>query len=165
MIAILLLLTLLVGMWRKVDIFDAFSAGAADGLKTAVRIIPCLAATLTALRIMEASGALNTLCTWMKPWGEMMGIPAGAMPLLVLRPLSGSASLAVLSDILAQYGPDSRTGLVASAMMGSGETVLYTCALYLGAAGVKKSRYIIPASLAGWLVGCAVAGAFFRNGA
>ena len=84
------------------------------------------------------------------------------MPLLIMRPLSGSASLALLGDILRAYGPDSRTGLVASAMMGSGETVLYTCAVYLSAAGIKKSRYIIPVSLAGWIAGCVTAGLFFR---
>lgn len=161
MIAVLLLIAAFVGAYRHVNLFDAFSEGAAEGMKMAVRIIPCLAATLTALRVMEAGGALEALCQLLRPFGAALGIPEGAVPLLLLRPLSGSASLALLSSIFERYGPDSRTGLVTSAMMGTGETVLYTCALYLGAAGVKKSRYIIPVSLIGWLVGCAAAGAFF----
>ena len=111
---------------------------------------------------MEQSGLLEVLCGLIEPAAEWLGLPRGTAPLVLLRPLSGSASLALLRDILEKYGPDSRTGLVASAMMGSGETVLYTCAVYLSAAGIHKSKYIIPVSLAGWLVGCAVSGLFFR---
>ena len=162
MIAVLLLVTAVIGFFRRVDLFSAFSDGAREGLKSAVRIIPPLAATLTALRVLDSSGLAAVLGTLLAPVAEMLGLPAGTAPLLLLRPLSGSASLAVLRDILAAYGPDSRTGLVASAMMGSGETVLYTCAVYLAAAGVKRSRYVIPVSLLGWLAGCVVAGMFFR---
>ncbi len=161
MILYLLLLTVLAGFIRGVDLFDAFAEGAKEGLENAVNIIPCLAATLVALRVMEASGALTALCRALTPLGNLLHLPAETLPLFILRPLSGSASLALLSEILQKYGPDSRIGLVASTMMGSGETVFYTCALYLGAAGVKKSRYIIPASLAGWTVGCVVAAYFF----
>ena len=85
---------------------------------------------------------------------------AAAASALGLR-LDHSGMGAMLSDILTQYGPDSRTGLVASAMMGSGETILYTCAVYLSAAGISKSRYIIPVALTGWLAGCIMAGLFF----
>ena len=162
MIAVLLLVTAVIGFFRRVDLFSAFSDGAREGLKSAVRIIPPLAATLTALRVLDSSGLAAVLGTLLSPAAEMLDLPAGTAPLLLLRPLSGSASLAVLKNILEAYGPDSRTGLVASAMMGSGETVLYTCAVYLAAAGVKRSRYVIPVSLAGWLVGCIVAGLFFR---
>lgn len=161
MIAWLVLMAVLIGAWCRVDLFDAFSIGAKEGMKTAVGIIPCLAFTLAAIRMMQASGALEAAYPLLHPLADALGLPRGTVPLLLLRPLSGSASLAVLNEILTQHGPDSRTGLVASAMMGSGETVLYTCALYLGAAGVRKSRYIIPVSLAGWLVGCVVAGRFF----
>ena len=162
MIAWILLGTAVIGSLRRVDLFEAFSKGAEAGLKSAVRVIPYLAATFTALRVIETSGLLEMLCGMLSPFAEMLGLPRGTAPLLLLRPLSGSASLALLRDILAQYGPDSRTGLVASAMMGSGETVLYTCAVYLSAAGIHKSRYIIPVSLVGWLAGCIVAGMLFR---
>ncbi len=158
----LLLFAVVAGIARKVDLFSAFSEGAERGMKSAARILPYLAATLTALRVAESSGLMENLCQALAPVSGWLGLPSGAMPLLIMRPLSGSASLALLGDILRAYGPDSRTGLVASAMMGSGETVLYTCAVYLSAAGIKKSRYIIPVSLAGWIAGCVTAGLFFR---
>lgn len=162
MIAWLLLCAAGIGFLRRVDLFDAFSGGAEEGMKSAVRIVPCLAATLTALRVLESSGLAESLGQALAPFAEALGLPPGSAPMLLLRPLSGSASLALLRDILARYGPDSRTGLVTSAMMGSGETVLYTCAVYLSAAGIRKSRYVIPVSLAGWLAGCVTAGLFFR---
>ncbi|MBQ9196882.1 MAG: spore maturation protein [Clostridia bacterium] len=162
MILWILLGAAVIGCLRKVDLFAAFSQGAEAGMKSAVRIIPYLAATFTALRVMEQSGLLDVFCGFIEPAAEWLGLPRGTAPLVLLRPLSGSASLALLRDILEKYGPDSRTGLVASAMMGSGETVLYTCAVYLSAAGIHKSKYIIPVSLAGWLIGCAVSGLFFR---
>lgn len=162
MIVWLLLCVAVIGGMRRVDLFQSFSEGAEHGLKTAFRILPFLAATLTALRVAEGSGLLEAICAAAAPVSEKLGLPSGCVPLLIFRPLSGSASLALLDGILRRYGPDSRTGLVASAMMGSGETVLYTCAVYLSAAGIRKSRYIIPVSLAGWLAGCVTAGLFFR---
>lgn len=162
MTAGLLAIAVVIALVRRVEVYSAFTAGAREGLETAVRILPGLAAIFAALRMMEASGLMQALCGVLSPVAALLGLPEGVTPLLLLRPLSGSASLGLLADILNRFGPDSRTGLVASAMMGSGETVLYTCALYLAAAGVKKSRCIIPASLLGWLAGCAVAGCFFR---
>lgn len=162
MTAWLLAIAMVIAMIRRVEVYTAFTTGAREGMETAMRILPGLAAIFVALRMLEASGLMHALCGALAPVAAWLGLPEGVMPLLLLRPLSGSASLGMLADILRQYGPDSRTGLVASAMMGSGETVLYTCVLYLAAAGVKKSRYIIPASLLGWIVGCAVAGCFFR---
>ena len=162
MIAGLLLMAVLLGFFRKADLFESFAQGAEEGFKSAIRVIPYLAATFTALRVLESSGLLEALTQSIRPLSALLGLPSGTEPLLLLRPLSGSASLGLLKSILSQYGPDSRTGLVASAMMGSGETVLYTCAVYLSAAQFKRSRYVIPVSLAGWAVGCAVAGLFFR---
>lgn len=162
MTAWLLMIAVVAALLHRVDVYAAFTAGAREGMETAIRILPGLAAIFVALRMLEASGLMQALCAALSPAAAWLGLPEGVMPLLLLRPLSGSASLGLLADILRQYGPDSRTGLVASAMMGSGETVLYTCALYLAAAGVKKSRYIIPASLLGWIVGCVAAGCFFR---
>lgn len=162
MIAWLLVITVTAGYLRRVNVFSALSDGAMEGMKTAATVLPCLASTLMALSVLSSSGLLDQLCRVLSPAMRLFGLPEGVMPLFLMRPLSGSASLATLSQIMSQYGPDSRTGLVACAMMGSGETVLYTCSLYLAAAGVKKSRYIIPASLAGWVAGCITAGLFFR---
>ena len=101
---------------------------------------------------------MEEFCRFCAPFFARFGIPEETIPLMLLRPVSGSASLAVLREILENYGPDSRIGLVASVMMGSSETVFYTCGVYLGAAGVKKSRHIIPASLLAWLAGSLAAG-------
>ena len=101
MIAWLLLVTAIAGWARKVDLFDAFSSGAQEGLQSAVRILPCLAATLTALRVLDASGVTSALCAALSPVLAWLGMPEGAAPLLLLRPLSGAASLAVLREVLA----------------------------------------------------------------
>ena len=161
MIAGLLAITILVGVWKKADIFGAFTEGAKEGFHNAIQILPALAVTLTAIRVFESSGIMEALDPLLSPLASLLRLPQGVMPLVLLRPLSGSASLSLLSEILTRYGPDSRTGLVASAMMGSGETILYTCAVYLSAAGISKSRYIVPVALAGWLTGCAVTGLLF----
>lgn len=152
----------ILGFIRRVNLYEAFAEGVRDGLHTAVHILPYLATTLVAIHVMRDSGLLERLEAFFAPTMQWLGLTEGVTSLLLIRPLSGSAALAVLSDTFAQYGVDSRTGLLASTMMGSGETVIYTCALYLGAAGVKQSRYIIPVSLAAWLAGCIAAGFFFR---
>lgn len=162
MILWLLAATVLLGFVRRVNLYDAFTEGVKDGMKTAVHVLPYLASTLVALHVMRDSGLLERLYGALSPVMRMLGLTDGVAPLLLIRPLSGSAAMAVLTDTLAEYGADSRTGLLASTMMGSGETVLYTCALYLGAADVKDSRYIIPVSLVAWLAGCITAGFFFR---
>lgn len=162
MILWVLALTLVLGFVRKVNLFDAFAEGVKDGLATAVHILPYLATTLVAIHVLRDSGLLAVLYDVTAPVMGWLGLTEGVAPMMLLRPFSGSAALAVLSDTLAQYGADSRTGLLASTMMGSGETVFYTCALYLGAANVKDSRYIIPVSLVAWVAGCYTAGLFFR---
>lgn len=158
----LLAFVALLGFLRRVNLFDAFAEGVKEGLSTVVHILPYLATTLIAIHSLRDSGLLTILYDVISPVMTWLGLTEGVAPLMLIRPFSGSAALAVLSDTLAQYGADSRTGLLASTMMGSGETVFYTCALYLGAAGVKDSRYIIPVALVAWVVGCAVAGLFFR---
>ena len=95
MIAWLLLCAAAIGFLRRVDLFDAFSGGAEEGMKSAVRIVPCLAATLTALRVLESSGLAESLGQALAPFAEALGLPPGSAPMLLLRPLSGSASLAL----------------------------------------------------------------------
>ena len=162
MILFLLAGTVILGFIRRVNLYEAFAEGVRDGMNTAIHILPYLATTLVAIHVVRDSGLLERLEAVLAPAMRWLGLTEGVAPLLLIRPLSGSAALAVLSDTLGQFGPDSRTGLLASTMMGSGETVLYTCALYLGAAGVEKSRYVIPVALIAWVVGCVVAGFFFR---
>ena len=149
-------------VFKGVPVYEAFVEGAKEGLKTAVTILPYMIAMLSAIVLMQRSGFLASLTQLLTPVFTFLGIPKSVAPLMLLRPFSGSASLAMLQNILETQGPDSRAGLVASTLMGSTETIFYTCGLYLGAAGVKKSRYAIPASLVAWLVGSVAAGLFYR---
>lgn len=158
----LILLCLLAGAWKRVAVYDAFLAGAREGLETARRILPSLIAMLAAIRAFAACGLLDGLCALLSPVAAPLGIPPETLPLMLMRPLSGSGSLAMLKAILQSYGPDSRIGLVASVMMGSCETVFYTCGLYLSAAGVKQSRHILPCALLAWLAGSLAAGLVIR---
>ncbi len=143
----------LFGLVRRVPVYDAFVRGAKRGLSSAKAILPFLVAMLPALALLSASGALEFLMRVFSPVLTWVGIPEQTLPLMLLRPLSGSAALAMLERTLATVGADSYAGRAASAMLGSSETIFYTVALYLGAAGVKRSRHAIPAALAAWLAG------------
>lgn len=154
-----MLAALLAGSYRGVAVYDSFVRGARRGVKTALEIAPYLCAALLLIALMRSSGLLDVLGAMLSGPLRSLGLPEGTLPLLVVRPVSGSAALAVLEDILAEYGADSQTGRVAAAMMGSTETALYTVAVYLGAAGVKKSRGILPVALLSGLVGAVAAAA------
>ncbi len=153
LIPLILLAMLLSGVVRRVPVYDTFLEGARNGLKTAVTILPCLAAILAAVALLTASGAMEALMSALSPVLRVLGVPEGALPVFLMRPFSGSASLAMLEQVLAAYGPDSVEGRVASTMMGSSETIFYTASLYVAAAGVKRTRHAIPAALLAWLAG------------
>lgn len=157
LIPAILLAMLLCGVARRVKVYETFLEGAKSGLKTAADILPCLAAVLAAVALLTASGAMEALLSVLSPMMRMLGVPEGALPVMLMRPFSGSASLAVLEQTLAAYGPDSPEGRVASTMMGSSETIFYTISLYLAAAGVKRARHAVPAALLAWLAGSLVA--------
>ncbi len=135
------------GMWREVKVYDVFVEGAKEGITTVLRIIPSLVGLLVAVGVFRASGALDLLIYAVSPATNAVGIPAEALPLAFLRPISGSASLALVSDIIKNYGPDSFIGRVVSTMMGSTETIFYTLAVYFGAVGIKNIRYTLAAAL------------------
>ena len=137
----------LYGCRRRVDVYDALAAGGKSGLRTAAAILPSLTALLTAVYMFRASGALDLLTSLLTSLLAALGIPPETAPLLVIRPLSGSGALAVGSDLMRQYGPDSYIGRCAAVMLGCTETTFYTVAVYFGAAGVKRTRYTIPAAL------------------
>ena len=143
----------LYGMAKKVDVYDAVIHGAAGGLGVLGRIIPPLIALLTAVSMLRASGFLELCAQWAAPLLNLVGIPPETAPLLLVRPISGSAALGVGADIIATYGPNSQIGRTAAVMMGSTETTFYTIAVYFGAANIKKTRYAIPAALCADLVG------------
>lgn len=143
----LLCLAALWGCRRRVDVYDALTTGGREGLRVAASILPALCALLTAVYMLRASGALDALATLLTPLLTALGVPPETAPLLLVRPLSGSGALAVGSELMRQYGTDSYTGRCAAVMLGSTETTFYTVAVYFGAAGIKRSRYTVPAAL------------------
>ena len=144
------LLLALISLWalrEKINVYEALTDGAAEGLRVLLRIFPHLLVLLTALSMFRASGALDALTALLRPALEWVGIPPETAPLVLLRPLSGSGGLAVGSDLINTYGPDSTVGRTAAVMLGSSETTFYTVAVYFGAAGIKKLRHTLPAAL------------------
>ncbi len=154
------------GLIRKVPVFDSFVAGAKEGISSTVSILPSLVGLIMAVTMLKASGALDMFSAFIAPLAECIGLPPQTMPLALLRPISGSGSTAILTQIFADYGPDSFIGRVASVMMGSTETTFYAIAVYFGAVGIKKTRHAIPAALAadatGYLMSVLAVRLFFR---
>ena len=145
------------GTRRRVDVYDALVTGGKSGLQVAVSILPALAALLTAVYMLRASGAMDALATALAPVLGLLGIPPETAALLLVRPVSGSGALAVGSQIMEQYGPDSAVGRTAAVMLGCSETTFYTVAVYFGAAGIRRIRYTIPAALTADLAAFAAA--------
>ena len=153
LLPVLLAIVALYAVSRRVDVYDGLVCGAGEGLATLARIFPSLVALLTAVHMLRASGALDLACRALTPVLECLGIPPQTAPLMLVRPVSGSAALGVGSELIGQYGPDSYLGRVAAVMLGSTETTFYAIAVYFGAAGVSRTRYAVPAALCADLAG------------
>lgn len=147
LIPLLMILTASVALAKKQDVYGALLEGGLEGLKLLLSIVPALVVLLTAVHMLRASGAVELLTKWLAPAARVVGIPAETLPLVLIRPISGSAALAVGADLMAVHGPDSLIGRTAAVMLGSTETTFYTISVYFGAAGVKKTRYTVPAAL------------------
>ena len=156
-LAIPLLTALLIGfaLVKKVNVYKAFIEGASEALPNLLSILPALAAMLAAIEIFRSSGALFWLVKALRPAAESAGVPSELVPLILLRPFSGSASLALLKDVLVSSGPDGYLGRAASVIVGSTETVFYTISVYFGSVGVAKTRHAVPAALIAGLAGTA----------
>lgn len=157
LVPLLLALTALVGLLRGVDVYSALSDGAAEGLRVLLRIAPALVALMTAIAMLRASGLVDAIGTLLAPLFHVLGIPPETVGLMLLRPVSGSAALGVGADIIQTYGASSTVGRTAAVMLGSTETTFYTIAVYFSAAGIRKTRYAIPAALCADLTGFLVA--------
>ncbi|MDD4797137.1 MAG: spore maturation protein [Eubacteriales bacterium] len=159
-----LLAILLTGyaLLRGVRMYDVFVQGALEGLHTAFGILPYLLTALVAVELMKVSGAMDILTAVMRRPMQLLGLPAELTPFTVLRPFSGSAALAALQDIYVTQGPDSLAARIASAIMGSTETIFYTLSLYFGAHRIQKSRHTLPAALVSMLAGMIAASLFCR---
>ena len=150
------------GLYKKQNVYEALTDGAMEGLTVLKTILPSLIVLLTAIGMLRASGALDILSQRLSPVCRFLGIPPETLPLMLVRPFSGSAALAVGAELMAHHGVDSQIGRTAAVMLGSTETTFYTITVYFGAAGVKKSRYTVPAALIADLVGFLCAALFTR---
>ena len=156
-VPLLILAASLLALRKKENTYDILLQGGAEGLKLLVSILPALVLLLSAVHMLRASGATEILSSLLAPVFQLLGIPAETAMLVLIRPISGSAALAVGADLMAQYGPDSLIGRTAAVMLGSTETTFYTISVYFGAVGIKKTRYAIPAALFADLVGFCMA--------
>ena len=156
---VVLCLVTIYAQCRGVDVYAAMTAGAGDGLRTLARILPALVALLTAVYMLRASGVLDALSGFLEPVLSTVGLPGELLPLMLVRPVSGSAALGVGSELIRTYGPDSELGRMAAVMLGSTETTLYTAAVYFGSVGAERTRYAVPAALCADLV-CFLAAAW-----
>jgi len=151
-ISLLLLTILLTAWWKRIPVYEVFTEGAKGGFQIAVDLIPHLVGMMVAVTVFRESGAMELLVRLIAPLGQFFGIPAEVLPLALIRSISGSGSLAITTDIIETYGPDSFLGRLASTMFGSSDTTLYVLAVYFGAVGIRKSRYALKVGLLADLV-------------
>lgn len=152
-IPITILSILIVGIIEKNKIFNTFLDGAKEGIEIILKIFPTLIGLFVAIGALRYSGVLDFIISIISPIIKFLHIPLEIMPLAILRPISGSASIAIGTDIMNQYGVDSKIGLIVSTIMGSTETTFYTIALYTGIVGIKKIRFVLVAALIGDIIG------------
>ncbi len=141
------------GLVKRVGVYDCFTEGAKEGVQSMLGIIAPLVGLMVAINMLRESGALELIERLLSPVLNFVGIPAEVLPLALLRPISGSASLAIVTDLFRISGPDSIAGKIASVMMGSTETTFYTIAVYFGAVGIKNTRHTLPAALSADVTG------------
>lgn len=158
----LLLIICAVSLGRHRNPYDLMLAGASDGMKLLKTILPTLIVLLTAISMLRSSGAVELIAELCSPIFRWVGIPPETAVLVLIRPISGSAALAVGAELIGQYGADSNVGRTAAVMLGSTETTFYTLSVYFGAAGIKKTRYTLPSALIADLTGF-IAAAFWTR--
>ena len=153
----LLLVICSVALKKGENAYDLLLTGAAGGLRLLVTIVPALVLLLTAVTMLRASVALELLEQFLAPLFSLFGIPTETALLVLVRPISGSAALAVGAELMAEYGVNSQIGRTVAVMLGSTETTFYTVSVYFGAAGIQKTRYTLPAALIADFTGFLVA--------
>ena len=150
---LLLLGASLAVLWKRENSYQLLLEGAAEGLKLLLTLVPTLVILMTAVTMLRSSGAVELLSKWCAPVFTFFGIPPETALLVLIRPISGSAALAVGGELMAAYGVDSQVGRTVAVMLGSTETTFYTLSVYFGAAGIQKTRYALPAALFADVVG------------
>ncbi len=158
----LILFVVVYGALKGVKVYERFVEGAKEGFNIGVRIIPYLVAMIVAIGVFRAGGAMEILTAVLSPVTSLIGMPSEALPLAIMRPLSGSGALGVMSETIKANGPDSFIGRLVSVMMGSSETTFYVLAVYFGSVSISRTRHAVPAGIVAdiasvlasvWLVG------------
>lgn len=153
MIPLMVLIIVIYGMYKKIDIYDSFLNGASESFSMIVKIFPCFLAMILGINIFLKSGVLNIFLDLVKPILKCLNLPVSIFPMALMRPISGSSTLAILNNIFTLYGPDSFVGRLGSVIQGSTDTTFYVITLYFGSVGIKKIRYALWAGLFADLVG------------
>jgi spore maturation protein B len=165
-IPFLLLIIPLYGFIKKVPVYETFVEGAEDGFYTVVKIIPFLVGMMVAISVFRASGAMEYLSRAIMPVTSLLGAPPEALPLAIMRPLSGSAVLGMATELMRVYGPDSFIGKLASVMQGTTDTTFFVLTIYFGSVGIKKYRYSIvtglTADITGFIAAVYICNVLFR---
>lgn len=156
-VPVIIAVILLYGTWKKVPTYEHFVEGGKEGIKIAVSIIPFLVGMLVAITVFRSSGALDFMIQLVKPVLDAIGVPAEIVPLALIRPISGTAALGVMSDLISVYGPDSFIGRMASTIQGSTDTTFYVLTVYFGAVGIKKMGDALKVGLIADVIGISAA--------
>ncbi|MFH1757626.1 MAG: nucleoside recognition domain-containing protein [Pseudomonadota bacterium] len=156
-IPLFILLVVVYGWGKKVRVYDSFVAGAKDGITVVIKIFPYLLAIFVAVKTFQASGAFAFTQELFHGILKNLNIPLEVFSIAIIKPLSGSASIGVFTDIVKATGPDSSASRMAAVIMGSAETTFYVLAVYLGAVGIKKTRYLVPVCIVADIVGIFIA--------
>jgi len=152
-IPLTILLIIIYGLIEKNKVFDIFLEGGKEGLEIVIKLFPTLIGIFLAIGTLRSSGIIDLFVHFLEPFLTLLKIPSQIMPLAMLRPISGSASMAIATDIMEKYGVDSNIGLITSTIMGSTETTIYTIAIYTSVVGIKKTRFVLIAALIADIVG------------
>lgn len=146
-IPVFLTIVPLYGAFKKVKVYESFVEGAKGGFQLAIRIIPYLVAILVAVGMLRGAGAIDMLARWVGPALDRIGFPVEILPVAIMRPLSGSGSLGIVTELIQTHGPDSLLGRLAATAYGSTETTFYVLAVYFGSVGIKKARHAVLSGL------------------
>ena len=152
-----ILFTVLYGAFKKVRVYDSFVSGAKEGIQVTVNIFPYLLAIFVAVKAFQASGAFDLIKLALAGSFTALGIPPEVLSVAIIKPLSGSASTAVFTDIVKSAGPDSLASRISAVIIGSAETTFYVLAVYLGAVGIRKTKYLVPVCMIADALGIIIA--------
>ena len=149
----IILVIVLYGFLEKKEVFDKFLEGAKEGIKIVINIFPTLIGLFLAVGTLRSSGVIDIVVKLIEPILNLVNFPSEIMPLAILRPISGSSSIAIATDIMKNFGVDSQIGIMSAVIMGATETTLYTIAVYSSSVKIKKTRFVLIASLIADIVG------------